>query len=665
MNFHSRGIHMCWLTCCLLLVGGWGLHAQPLLKQLDPHFANIHHAGEQALLRNEPRQALRHFKKVLKKYPAFAPAWRSAGTCYRLLARHAEAAEAYRHAIEANPFHSRVLYFETAEALFAVGQYEEAARYYVMFDSLRQVPDQQFTYNGVEEKRQEQQCVARLSACLHACRMAIDRTLFAALGQVENLGPDINSSADEYFPYLDPTSQVLLFTSRSDAFSDENVFYTVRDGKGWKARRPLDALNTPGNEGMATLSRNGRQLLFTACQREGVRGSCDLWEARLDGLEVLGATSAPGPLNSESWESQASLSCDGRELYFASLRPGGHGGADIWYARRSADGSWEDPVNLGPAINTPGDEEAPFITYDGQTLFFSSTGHAGFGEQDLFFCRRQPDGSWGPPVNLGPPINSPARELGLFLSNDGRTGFFASNRPGGHGGMDIYRFVLSDALYSRPTTFVQGIVVDSLTRQPITHVPVRLHFENQPSAQVESDGTFYLCVEAGQEVSARVEAPGYLPGRFYLEGPAPAIDLPLEVSVALEPEFNLVLFAEQLQSQSDRQPQKLVESFLFGFDQAALNELLKQRLDAFIETAVKNHSVLTVEVVGYADDIGDDTYNMRLSEARARNVARYLEQKGIAVKKVQVEGRGATRSEETGRPAWQNRKVEVIVYLEE
>ncbi|GIV30910.1 MAG: hypothetical protein KatS3mg029_0261 [Saprospiraceae bacterium] len=139
----------------------------------------------------------------------------------------------------------------------------------------------------------------------------------------------------------------------------------------------------------------------------------------------------------------------------------------------------------------------------------------------------------------------------------------------------------------------------------------------------------------------------------------------MEVSVALEPEFNLVLFAEQLQSQSDRQPQKLVESFLFGFDQAALNELLKQRLDAFIETAVKNHSVLTVEVVGYADDIGDDTYNMRLSEARARNVARYLEQKGIAVKKVQVEGRGATRSEETGRPAWQNRKVEVIVYLEE
>ena len=168
-----------------------------------------------------------------------------------------------------------------------------------------------------------------------------------------------------------------------------------------------------------------------------------------------------GYANSEKWESQASISCDGSLLFFASNRKGGLGGTDLWMSTRQADGSWSDPKNLGPKINTELDEEAPFITNDGKTLYFSSTGHLGMGEQDLFMSRLDDKGNWMAAINLGEPINTASRELGFFLSADGKTGYFSSNRKGGMGGMDIYKFELSEYLYAEPITFVEGFVKDS------------------------------------------------------------------------------------------------------------------------------------------------------------------------------------------------------------
>lgn len=632
-------------------------------RVLSPAYSQLYHRGEEALLNGENKDAQKIFRKVIKRYSDFAPAWRALGTCHKLQGDFPAAADAFESALRANPYHSRVLWFECGEACFQVGRYGEALQYFLAFDSLRNVPSQQFTYNGVAEQNLEKQYTEKLDGFLWSCWLARDKESFSGIAEVKNLGKAVNTGADEYFPYLTDGGQTMLFTSRLNAFSDENVYYSLRNKRGWSERMAFDELNTPGNEGMSTLARNGHYLLFTACQREETGGACDLWEATLENHEVHDARPARGALNSEAWESQASLSCDGRELYFSSTRPGGQGGSDLWVCRRQPGGEWGIPENLGPVVNTAGDEEAPFITADGQTLFFSSTGLAGYGDQDLYFSRRQKDGSWSPPVNLGPPVNSPYRELGFFVSNDGRTGYFASNRPGGQGGMDIYYFELPEALFSEPLTFVKGQVLDAVTGKALFNSRATIHFDRFPPATTDEQGRFYLCLKAGESISGTVTAKGYHEGLFSLQGPAPATDPPLELTISLEPEFNLLLFAEQQKHNGSQET--LVQSFLFDFDEARIDPQMQQSIDEFIESALQNHKVVNVEVIGYTDDIGDVSYNQKLSEARAKNVAAYLENRGVEVQKVQIEGRGEAPATSQSEPAWKNRKVEVIVYLEE
>ena len=651
------------LLLILFLAAQWSgnLHAQQ--RVLSPSYSQLYHRGEEALLKGEIKDAQKTFRKVLRRYPRFAPAWRALGTARKLLGDFPAATDAFESALRANPYHSRVLWFECGEACYQVGRYGQALAYFLAFDSLRNVPSQQFTYNGVAEQQLERRYNDRLDGFLWSCWLARDKESFSGIAEVKNLGKSVNTGADEYFPYLTDGGQTLLFTSRLNAFSDENVFYSLRNKKGWSERQAFDGFNTPGNEGMSTLARNGHYLLFTACQREEVAGTCDLWEATLENRKVKNPRPARGALNSEAWESQASLSCDGRELYFSSTRAGGQGGSDIWISRRLPGGQWGIPENPGAVVNTAGDEEAPFITADGQTLFFSSTGHAGYGDQDLYFCRRQSDGTWSQPVNLGPPVNTPYRELGFFVSNDGRTGYFASNRPGGYGGMDIYFFELPEALFSEPLTFVKGRVLDAVTGKQLFNSKATIHFDQFPPATTDEQGRFYLCLKAGESISGTVTAKGYHEGQFTLQGPAPATDPPLELTITLEPQFNLLLFAGQQKNNGSQET--LVRSFLFDFDEARISPQMQQSLDEFIEEALQNHKVINVEVIGYTDDIGDVRYNQQLSEARAKNVAAYLENRGVEVQKVQIEGRGEAPATSQSEPAWKNRKVEVIVYLEE
>ncbi|MBK8653061.1 MAG: PD40 domain-containing protein [Haliscomenobacter sp.] len=247
-------------------------------------------------------------------------------------------------------------------------------------------------------------------------------------------------------------------------------------------------LNSAFNEGMSTLVRNGRHMYFTACNRPEVRGPCDIWEADLEKEEIKRVAALEGNPNTDQWESQAAISCDGSTLFFASNRPEGQGGTDIWTSNKLPGGEWSNPVNLGPQINTPLDEEAPFISNDGTALYFSSTGHLGIGDQDIFVSFKDQHGNWTTPMNLGPKINTPHRELGFYLSADGKTGYFASDRPGG-GGMDIYRVELYEELYSQPITYTEFQVRNSRTGEPIA-TRVAFGDDRQP-LHTDSSGRFF------------------------------------------------------------------------------------------------------------------------------------------------------------------------------
>ncbi|MEZ4960773.1 MAG: OmpA family protein [Saprospiraceae bacterium] len=650
----------------LLLLFTLPLFAQreevPPLYIIPEEYSKVHHEGEMAMLNGNFDEALRHFRKVLKKYPDFAPARRSIGACYELKGDYKEAAENYRYALDHNSRFSRALYYEVANIYYKTGDYKMALSFFEEFDSLKGLEDQAFTYNGIEERKVEAAYYEKLPASLRACHIALDSIQFLNIPDVANLGSSINSKGDEYFPFLTNDGNTIFYTSRKNEHADEDLFTSNYQNGAWKNGGQADNFNTSDNEGMTSLVRDGRHLFFTACGRPAVEGTCDIWEGNLGDGYIFDLRPLFGAANSDKWESQASASCDGNTLFFASNRDGGIGGTDIWMCEKNVDGKWGEPVNLGPNVNTTGDEEAPFITNDGKVLYFSSTGHLGMGEQDIFMSRVQENGEWGFAVNLGPPVNSAFRELGFFLSADGKTGYFASNRTGGFGGMDIYRFDVPQALFSEPITYVEGWVQDSITRIPIK---TTVHFKNRPPVQTDEDGRFFLCIKAGDSLDMDIRHSDYHPYTHCRKIPLWDNKEFYRMDLLLDPLFKLPayqgeLFAETRFTAKGIGGVEKKHTILFEFDGSDLKLEEEKGLDKFFQSTIAGKEVLNVEIIGYADDLGTDSYNLVLSEKRARAVGVHLKEKGVRVDKILIEGRG---EQDGGKPKWENRKVEVIVWL--
>lgn len=273
----------------------------------------------------------------------------------------------------------------------------------------------------------------------------------------ENLGAGVNSPDDEYLPTLTADGQTLIFTRYNRPAMAEDFFASrQKEGVWGKAVRMAQPLNSDENEGAGCISQDGRILYFTACGRKDGVGRCDLYIS----YRKEGGWSQPqnlGPaVNTGGWESQPCLSIDGQTLYFVSDRKDGLGGMDIWRSTL-VEGQWSKPENMGPGINTKGDEKSPFVSFDDQTLYFSSNGRVGMGGMDLFMCRRTGDSTWSEPQNLGYPINTRGDESSLIVSPDGSTAIFSSDKFGGQGGLDLYRFALPEQVRSQPVEYKEEI----------------------------------------------------------------------------------------------------------------------------------------------------------------------------------------------------------------
>ena len=627
--------------------------------------------AEQALIMRNFPAALKSFKKILKKYPEFVPALRGIGACYELMNEFELAAEAYDKALELGPRFSRALYYETANAHYKSGNYFLALELFMEFDTLQSELISSFSYNGSAEQQAESGYYEKLERNIRACHVAMDSIEFLNIASVQNLGSNINTKGDEYFPFVSNDQKLIFYTNRKDEDADENLFVSSAPFGKWRIGQKVDnQFNTDFHEGMSTMIRDGRKMIFTACQREGILGTCDLWQAEVSGEKISEAGPVIGYVNSPTWESQAAISCDGRQLYFSSNREGGEGGTDIWMCERLDDGRWAEPVNLGPRINTEGDEEAPFITNDGNVLYFSSTGHLGMGEQDIFFSRVDDEGEWDYPRNLGIPVNSPYRELGFFLSADGKTGYFASNRKESIGGMDIYKFTLSNALNSEPITFVEGFVMDSILKSPVPNATI--HFRNRTNVQTDEEGRFFICVKGDDMIDFEVLEKDY--HKYKRKKTIPVWDNKefYRLEILLDPLFRLPVYNEPLDLDIDvpdvenKNPpfsKQIVHQLFYGFDESDMTADMKDELLDFLQSAFNGNPVMSVEIVGYADDIGADSYNLILSEKRAKAVGVFLKDRGIRVDKIYIEGKGEQKT--GGKPKWRNRRVEVVVRVDE
>lgn len=283
-----------------------------------------------------------------------------------------------------------------------------------------------------------------------------------------NLGPNVNTPDDEYLPALTADYRMLVFTRRSPRNAqtergldmEEDFFYSDYDTMelDWgPAHRMPEPLNSHGNEGAQTISHDGRVVIFTACGRGDGHTGCDIYMSVRQGGRWGKPRPLGEPVNSRYWESFPSLSIDGYTLYFASNRPGGYGGTDIWCCTLE-EGRWSEPRNLGPAINTKGNETAPYIHFDDKTLYFASDGHTGMGGMDLFRAKRTSDSTFGDVQNLGYPINTSGEENNLIVAPDGRTAIFSSDRFGGYGRQDLYSFVMPAPVRPERITFIDPVV---------------------------------------------------------------------------------------------------------------------------------------------------------------------------------------------------------------
>ena len=282
---------------------------------------------------------------------------------------------------------------------------------------------------------------------------------------ITNMESTINTEAAEYVPVISSNEQTMVFTymGKKSKGGFEDVFTTEKKDDGtWKEPQPLgDNINSYDHDACIALSPYG-QIIFIYKDTKDKKG--EIYYSNLIGRDWSTPKQILGEVNTNHWEGSASISADGKTLFFTSDKPAGLGGRDIYKATLINDSIWGDIVNLGPTINTPYNDDAPFIHPDGRTLVFSSEGHNSMGGYDIFHTELQKDGTWLLPTNIGFPINSPDRDTYYVLSADGKTGYYSSGRPGGYGLQDIYTVAPGLVGYKPAIAIVKGLI--TLNKKP-------------------------------------------------------------------------------------------------------------------------------------------------------------------------------------------------------
>ncbi len=372
--------------------------------------------------------------------------------------------------------------------------------------------------------------------------------------KITNLGPVVNSAWSEYAPVITTDESEVIFTYRgpqstggledprfrpdSNGEYYEDIFMAQKLGSNWLAPEKVTDLCTKGNDASIALSIDG-QTLFTF--RSTPQDGGDIFMSKLDGNQWTQPVRLGPNINTKFWEGSCSLSSNGRILYFASERPGGFGGRDLYYSRLQKDGSWGPAINLGANINTPLNEDAPFIHPDNITLFFSSEGWNSMGGYDIFYSTMNPeDSSWNKPVNMGYPINSPDDDRYYVLSADGSRGYFSSNRKGGYGQQDLYS-VSPGYRDKRPLlALTVGVVtVDEKPRKADINVTNTTTNVDQGTYQSNSvTGKYIIALTPGSKYKIAVEVAGVRPHIEYLDIDSLATFIKVQDSIHLyTPEY--------------------------------------------------------------------------------------------------------------------------------
>jgi hypothetical protein len=371
-------------------------------------------------------------------------------------------------------------------------------------------------------------------------------------------------------------------------------------------------------------------MYFTACDRPGGVGSCDIYFSAFNDGRWSEPYNLRTPVNSSHWESQPSISADGKTLFFSSNRPGGMGGKDLWYSIMNDKNQWTTPVNMGDRINTDGDEMSPFIHFDGKTLYFASDGRTGLGGFDIYLTRMNNDSSWSEPQNLGYPINTYNDEMGLVIESGGQKAYFSSIRDKTNG-KDIFYFDLYESVRPTPVSYLKGKVYDRETGKLLRADYELINLSTNKitiRSSTDGNGNFLICLPSGYNYGINVSKAGYL---FYSENFMFA-----GVHTAVEPYIKKISLSPIKVGET-----MLLTNVFYEIDSWELKNESMSELNTLADLLLDNKGLL-MEIGGYTDATGSTEYNLALSEKRAMSVVNYLVHKGVLPDRLKYKGYGNT-----------------------
>ncbi|MCX8080569.1 MAG: OmpA family protein [Bacteroidia bacterium] len=627
-------------------------------------------------------ERMEFLRKCVELEPDFAEAWLSAGQeiivrCKLENAPFAPATPFFMKAIAICPKIHADPYYYIGFDFYEKMQNDSAIRYLELFLNFKDDDPDKFSKDYDHQVKQ-----AKLMIKSAKKENALRKNVPFEPKVVKN----ICTERDEYLAFVSPDNMYCFFVRKVPAQTQDMVYATDREREVFMiARRDKTGVfdkgepmyypfnETTDNQGGCTITIDNKYLYFSMVKHEGgLQPNVDIYVSKNEGEKINESWSeikkiSPLVNDPKYWDSQPSISSDGMTLYFASDRPGGYGGTDIWITKKDPKtGQWSVPVNAGPVINTRGHERTPFIHSDSETLYFSSDGHYGFGGFDIFYSRKKENGEWSEPENIGSPINTPGDEVGFFVSSDAKTGYFCAFDEGnfrgkGPGRYDLYSFELYPEARPNEVTFLKGQIKNG-NGEALTGAQVEIRSLSKPEKKD------YATVDS-------------LTGEFVA-----ALNLKNRSDVVLIVKKDSVAFNNTIISLKDASFQKpplsqpleiktekiasnksfIISNIYYKSNSSELTDDSKKILLLFAEY-LKENSQLKIEISGHTDNVGNPKDNLALSNNRAYTVKQLLEEYGVPGKRITAVGYGpnkpiAPNTTEQGRA--KNRRTEFKILTE-
>ena len=515
------------------------------------------------------------------------------------------------------------LNFYTARAYHYNHKFDEAIEYYNRHRKSIKSKNSEISNNDID---------VLIEQCLNG-KLMMEH---AADVEIFNLGNKINTDKTEFAPTITADETMLIFTSRrEDSFGDidpltnesyEDIYVSKKDQNGeWgEAINIGTSINTDTHDASISLSSDGLKLfLYKDNKSSSSLLSGDLYYSDFKNGSWEIPKKMQDGINSDGLESHASISADGNMLFITSNREkGGQGGMDIYTVRRLPDLTWAEPKNMGPKINTPYDEEGPFIDPEGLTLYFSSKGHNSMGGFDMFSSKFDTEaGEWLAPVNLGYPINTADDDLFYVWSADGTRGYFSSSRDDSYGEQDLY--MVSYPKHSLKIIVLKGKVTDIETKKPLASIIEVIDNNTHEVIIVSSsnsfNGQYSLFLQPNKNYGIRIKCAGYLFKSLNLDVHNQFDFLELKENIELKlirdkefEELNNIFFAENTDLKIESEPElKAVKEFL------ELDDLNEYKIEFAIHSGEEEDSVLSVfKTKALAEVLGQEIQNLDLASDR-------------------------------------------------